>query len=63
MVDRRACVAQSAQQTIGKHLVVFGNENSHGCLLVVDAGLPGLRPGDCLDFSVCFNAAGHSSGD
>jgi hypothetical protein len=34
MVDRRPCAAQSAQQTIGKHLVIFGYQNAHGCLLL-----------------------------
>jgi hypothetical protein len=34
MVYRCASAAQRAQQTIGKHLVVFGYQNAHGCLLL-----------------------------
>jgi hypothetical protein len=34
MIDRRARCAQRAQQAVGQHLVVFGNQNSHGRLLV-----------------------------
>jgi hypothetical protein len=35
MVHRCARAAQSSQQTIGKHLVVFGYQNAHVCLLLL----------------------------
>jgi hypothetical protein len=35
MVYGRARIAQSAQQTVGKYLVVFGYQNAHGCLLLL----------------------------
>ncbi|GAB2479952.1 hypothetical protein GCM10027082_33590 [Comamonas humi] len=33
MVHHRARAAQAAQQSIGQHLVVFGYQDAHGCLL------------------------------
>jgi hypothetical protein len=42
MVHDGARAAQRAQQAIGQHLVVFGNQYAHGCLLL---------HGACLDFA------------
>jgi hypothetical protein len=35
VVHGGAGVAQRAQQAVGQHLIVFGNENPHRCLLVL----------------------------
>jgi hypothetical protein len=35
VVHCSACAAQSAQQTVSKHLIVFGYQNAHGCLLLL----------------------------
>jgi hypothetical protein len=42
MVHRGTRAAQSTQQTIGKHLVIFGYQNAHGCLLLLWAFDPPL---------------------
>jgi hypothetical protein len=34
MVHRRARGTQGSQQAIGQHLVIFGNQDPHRCLLV-----------------------------
>jgi hypothetical protein len=39
MVHRGPRAAQGAQQTIGKHLVIFGYQNAHGCLLLFFGGV------------------------
>jgi hypothetical protein len=39
MVHSRPRAAQGAQQTIGKHLVIFGYQNAHGCLQLFLGGV------------------------
>jgi hypothetical protein len=45
VVHRGTRCAQGAQQAVGQHLVVFGNQNPHGCLLVVGPNSRPDRPG------------------
>jgi hypothetical protein len=50
MVDHGAGAAQCAQQSVGKDLIVLGNQNSHDWLLVViTVSAAGVRIilGDC----------------
>jgi hypothetical protein len=35
VVHRSTRTSQSAQQTVSKHLLVFGYQNAHGCLLLM----------------------------
>jgi hypothetical protein len=52
MVHGRPRAAQGAQQTIGKHLVIFGYQNAHGCLLLFGGHLSGRALQTFVDSSV-----------